>query len=110
MLVLRRYLRGWIDYFVLEQRKSVTSNLDKWIRRRVRACVWKNWRLPRTKVSRLKQLGVKHEDALRHGNSRKGAWRMSQTLAVQMAMTKQWLADQGLFSLLERWSEFAPKR
>lgn len=56
LFILRRYLRGWIDYFVLEQRKSVTSNLDKWIRRRVRACIWKSWRLPRTKVSRLKSL------------------------------------------------------
>ena len=110
LFILRRYLRGWIDYFVLEQRKSVTSNLDKWIRRRVRACIWKSWRLPRTKVSRLKQLGVKHEETLTHGCSRKGPWRLSKTLAVQIAMSKQWLADQGLFSLLERWSKLASKR
>ena len=110
LFILRRYLRGWIDYFVLEQRKSVTSNLDKWIRRRVRACIWKSWRLPRTKVSRLKQLGVKHEEALTHGCSRKGPWRLSKTLAVQIAMSNQWLADQGLFSLLERWSKLASKR
>lgn len=46
---LRLYLRGWIDYFVLEQRKSLTLTLDKWLRRRVRACYWSNWRLPRTR-------------------------------------------------------------
>lgn len=26
---LRLYLRGWMDYFVLEQRKSLAMNLDK---------------------------------------------------------------------------------
>ena len=110
MFVLRRYLRGWIDYFVLEQRKSVARELDKWLRRRVRACIWKSWRLPRTRVSRLKQLGIKHEDALGYGCSRKGPWRLAKTSGLQRAMSNQWLAGQGLFSLLERWSELAPKR
>ncbi len=110
LFVLRRYLRGWIDYFGLEQRKSVTRELDKWLRRRVRACIWKTWRLPRTRVSRLKQLGIKHEDALGFGCSRKGPWRLAKTSGLQQSMSNQWLADQGLFSLLERWSELAHKR
>ena len=110
LFVLRRYLRGWVDYFVLEQRKSVLRELDKWLRRRVRACVWKTWRLPRTRVSRLKQLGIEHEDALGFGCSRKGAWRLSKTSGLQQGMSNHWLAEQGLFSLLEKWSELAPKR
>lgn len=110
LFVLRRYARGWIDYFVLEQRKSVTTELDKWLRRRIRACIWKTWRLPRTRVRNLKRLGIEHKDALSVGSSSKGPVRLSKTLAVQRAMNNQWLADQGLFSLLERWSELAPKR
>ena len=110
LFALRRYLRGWIDYFVLEQRKSVARDLDKWLRRRVRACIWKTWRLPRTRVSRLKQLGIKHEDALGFGCSRKGPWRLAKTSGLQRSMSNQWLADQDLFSLSERWSELAPKR
>jgi len=110
LFVLGRYLRGWIDYFVLEQHKSVVRDLDKWLRRRIRACIWKTWRLPRTRVSQLKQLGIKHEDALGFGCSRKGPWRLAKTSGLQRGMSNQWLADQGLFSLLERWSELAPKR
>ena len=110
LFVLQRYLRGWIDYFVLEQRKSVARELDKWLRRRIRACIWKSWRLPRTRVSRLKQLGIKHEDALGFGCSRKGPWRLSKTSGLQQALSNQWLAEQGLFSLSERWSELAHKR
>ena len=110
LFVLRRYLRGWIDYFVLEQRKSVARDLDKWLRRRIRACIWKTWRLPRTRVRHLKQLGIEHNDAMGFGCSRKGAWRLSQTSGVQHAMTNAWLAEQGLLSLLERWSELAQQR
>ena len=110
LFVLRRYLRGWIDYYVLEHRKSITRELDEWLRRRVRACVWKTWRLPRTRVSRLKQLRIKHEDALGYGCSRKGPWRLAKTSGLQSGLSNQWLTEQGLFSLLERWNELAPKR
>ena len=107
---LRQYLRGWIDYFILEQRKSLTRELDKWIRRRVRACYWKTWRLPRTRVRKLKALGVSHNEAMSFGNSRKGPWRLSTMSAVQRSLSNRWLAGRGLFSLEERWTELAPKR
>ena len=110
MFELTEYLRGWIGYFALEQRKSQFDNLDKWLRRRLRACIWKHWRLPRTRIRKLKQLGVRHEEASSHGNSRKGPWRMAKSLAISLAMTNQWLEQQGLFSLSKRWSELAPVR
>ena len=110
MKELTWYLRGWIGYFALEQRKSLFDTLDKWLRRRLRACIWKQWRLPRTRIRKLKQLGVRPDEAYSHGNSRKGPWRMSRSLAVSIAMTIEWLHDQGLFSLSKRWSELAPVR
>ena len=110
LFVLQRFTRGWIDYFVLEQRKTITRNLDKWLRRRTRACCWKAWRLPRTRVRKLKQLGIEHEDALGFGCSRKGPWRLALTSGLQKGMSNEWLRQQGLFSLEERWSKLAPKR
>ena len=107
---LKPYLRGWIDYFILEHRKSLALTLDKWLRRRIRACYWKTWHLPRTRVRRLKSFGVSREEAMSYGNSRKGYWRMSSTSPVQRSLSNAWLAAQGLFSLAERWSELAPKR
>lgn len=107
---LRLYLRGWIDYFVLEQRKSLAVSLDKWLRRRVRACYWINWRLPRTRLKKLKALGVSHDEAYPFAHSGKGPWRLSMTSGVQRAMSNTWLTGQGLFALADRWSELAPKR
>ncbi|MFO0381379.1 MAG: reverse transcriptase domain-containing protein, partial [Pirellula sp.] len=37
---LKRYLRGWVNYFALEERQSFFGRLDKWLRRRLRACIW----------------------------------------------------------------------
>ncbi len=110
MQELRLYLRGWIDYFILDQRKSLTRDLDKWLRRRVRACYWKTWRLPRTRVRKLKSFGISHEEAMSFGNSRKGPWRMSMVSVLQRSLSNAWLAARGLFSLEERWIELASKR
>jgi len=107
---LSRYLRGWLGYFALEQRKTLFRELDKQVRRRVRACYWKTWRLPRTRVRKLLALGIRVEDAVSHGQSRKKVWRMSGSRAAQMAMPVTWLTTQGLLSLEDQWKRLAPVR
>ncbi len=107
---LRPYLRGWIGYFGLAASKGIFASLDEWIRRRVRMCFWKQWRLPRTRIRKLKQLGVPHDVAVPHGTSHKAYWRLAKTLGGHMGMTKKWLLDQGLVFLRYLWSELAPLR
>ena len=107
---LGQYVRGWTAYFCLEQRRTLFRELDKWLRRRIRACYWKWWRLPKTKIRKLLQLGVRRDEAYSHGNSRKGPWRMSGSRAIQMGMPITWLQDRGLLSLEDLWNRFAPKR
>ena len=109
-LELRRYLRGWLGYFGLAQQLDEFSNLDGWIRRRIRMCLWKQWRYPRTKIRKLLELGVSRKLAILHGISRKSYWRMSRTPAMRYAMPNQWLGEQGLISLKQTWSELAPLR
>ena len=107
---LRQYLRGWIGYFGIAATKGIFAELDAWIRRRVRMCFWKQWRYPRTRIRKLKQLGVPHDLAVPHGTSHKAYWRLAKTLGGHMGMTKQWLLDQGLVFLRYLWSELAPLR
>jgi len=107
---LAKYVRGWVGYFCLDQRKTLFRELDKWLRRRVRACYWKWWRQPKTKIRKLLSLGVRPDEAISHGCSRKGPWRMSGSRALQMGMSIAWLTDRGLISLEDLWNRFAPKR
>jgi RNA-directed DNA polymerase len=107
---LNRYLRGWIGYFGLARQFDDFANLDGWIRRRIRMCYWKQWRRPRTKVRNLVRLGVSLDLAIKHAISRKSYWRMSCTPAMRYAMPNKWLAQQGLLSLKQLWSDLAPLR
>jgi RNA-directed DNA polymerase len=47
---LNQYLMGWCGYFSLADTSSSFRDMDKWIRRRLRMCLWKQWKNPRTKV------------------------------------------------------------
>ncbi|MFD2116602.1 group II intron reverse transcriptase/maturase [Paenibacillus yanchengensis] len=55
---LNQYLTGWCGYYALVDTKTVFKELDEWTRRRLRMCIWKQWKLPRTKVKKLVALGV----------------------------------------------------
>ena len=107
---LRRYFNGWVGYFCVSPIKSFFSDLDKWVRRRIRACYWKQWQRSRTKIRMLLKLGVREHEAFTHGNSSKGAWVMSSSQAVHEALSTAYLTEEGLVSLSEIWHKFACKK
>ena len=55
---LNRFMMGWIGYFRLAAAKNHCGNLDAWIRRRLRMCLWKQWKRPKTRLCNLRALGV----------------------------------------------------
>jgi RNA-directed DNA polymerase len=100
---LAQYVRGWMNYFGISEYYSPIPEIDHWLRRRVRMCYWKQWRLARTKVRNLLRLGVSKRAAIPIAMSRKGPWNLSRTLATQVGMTVQWLKEQGVVSIKEMW-------
>ncbi len=100
---LAQYARGWINYYGISEYYSPIPELDHWLRRRVRMCYWKQWRLTRTKVRNLLKLGASKNVAIPIAMSRKGPWNLSRTLATQVGMTNKWLSNQGLLSIKEMW-------
>ncbi|MED3668866.1 group II intron reverse transcriptase/maturase, partial [Geobacillus kaustophilus] len=74
---LNQYILGWCGYFSLAETPSVFKELDGWIRRRLRMCQWKEWKLPRTRVRKLQSLGVPKQKAYEWGNTRKKYWRVA---------------------------------
>ena len=107
---LRRYVQGWMGYFALAAHMRLFEKFDQWLRRRLRMCFWKRWRLVRTRVRNLLDLGVPRRQAFRHAKSRKGPWHMAKTIASGVGMTNAWLHAQGLVSLKSLWGQLAPLR
>lgn len=100
---LAQYLRGWMGYFGISEYYRPVPELDEWLRRRVRMCYWKQWRLRRTKANKLLALGTGKRAAILTAFSSKSYWRLSRTLATQTGMTNNWLKAQGLVSIRALW-------
>ncbi len=102
---LRLYARGWMNYFGLSHSYKVLLELEEWMRRRVRLYYWKSWKQPRTRRRHLIALGIKPEKVKLASRSRKGYWRMSGNSIVQMALTNNYLLEQGVPDLRSIWIE-----
>jgi len=101
---LNQYLTGWGGYFVLADTPSVFQELDSWIRRRLRMCLWKQWKKPKTKVKRLLSLGIPKDKALEWGNTRKGYWRTACSPILHRSLDNQYWNSNGLKSLTDRYN------
>lgn len=100
---LNQYLVGWCGYYALADTPSVFRNYDSWIRRRLRMCIWKDWKLPKTKVRKLTGLGVPRGKAYEWGNTRKSYWRISKSPILHRTLGNSYWSSQGLKSLLSRY-------
>ncbi len=102
---INSYINGWIGYYHLAKTPTVYRDFDSWIRRRLRACLLKQWKLPRTKRRKLKGLGVRDSLAKQVSGSSKGCWRLSTVKPVQIALSNSYWKQKGLVSLQERYSK-----
>lgn len=100
---LNAYILGWSGYFGIIETKSTFENLDRWIRRRLRMCLLKQWKFNRTKLRNLMDLGISRELSARIAYSRKQYWRLSHTPQVNKALGLAYWQDTGLRSLVERY-------
>lgn len=100
---LNQYLTGWCGYFALADTASIFEKLDGWIRRRLRMCLWKAWKKPKTKIRNLVKLGVPHWQAYEWGNSRKAYWRIANSPILHRTLGNSYWRRRGLRSLHDRY-------
>ncbi len=93
------YVRGWMNYYGIASMKSQIDELNKWLYHRIRMCIWKQWKLPRTRMRKLIGLGVPEHYAATIAYSRKGYWFLSANKAVNWALSKERLIDWGFSDL-----------
>ena len=95
-------LQGWVSYFRLTQWPGVFTDLDAWIRRKLRCYRLKQRKTCRSIVKFLVALGNNRRDAWKVAKSGKGWWRLSIAPPVQYAMNNAWFDKQGLISLRKK--------
>ena len=94
-LKLKQFITGWVQYFKLAGMKTLLQNTDEWMRHRIRALIWKQWKKTRTKYKNLRKLGISHSGAYKVANTSKGYWRAVEGVIVKTALTNERLKQSG---------------
>lgn len=100
---LNDYTTGWINYFAIANAKSRIQVLEGWIRRRLRACIWKQWKKIKTRGRNLIKLGLPEWKAWEFANTRKGYWRISNSPILASTITNDYLENLGYRSIYKRY-------
>ena len=96
------YLRGWLGYYGECQTPSVLHDLEKWLRRRLRAMMWKQWQRGRTRYRELRKRGVGKDLAAQTAGSCHGPWRIANSPALSLALPNAYFASLGLPAMVTR--------
>jgi RNA-directed DNA polymerase len=93
---LAPYVLGWRGYFGFCQTPRVLTNLEAWIRRRLRSYLWRQWQNGHKRFNELRRRGVPTFNAAVAAGSPTGFWRMSGHPAVQQALRNHYFDSLGL--------------
>ena len=103
LLKLNQIIRGWINYYGIANASRRLARLDKWIRRRLRACIWKQWKKIGTKHKNLTKLGIDKHKAWEYANTRKGYWKISKSPILNISLNNKYLESLGFVSLTQTY-------
>ena len=96
---IKVYMRGWLNYYGIADMKKNIESLYGWLYRRIRMCIWKQWKLPKTRMRKLIGLGVDSHYAATIAYDRKGYWFNAGNKAVNWALSKERLINWGFYDL-----------
>jgi RNA-directed DNA polymerase len=94
------YLRGWKAYFGFCQTPSVLGTLDQWLRRRLRAVIWKQWKRGTVRYRKLCERGVRRDLAAHSAGNSRGPWRIANSPAMSIAFPTAYFDSIGLPRML----------
>ncbi|MBK9442307.1 MAG: group II intron reverse transcriptase/maturase [Comamonadaceae bacterium] len=91
---LKTALTGWKAYFGIAEVLSPLREIDKWVRRRLRCYLWKQW--GSAGYRELRKRGVTVREAWNTSKSAHGPWRLSKTPALSLALPVKLFRQMGL--------------
>src|SRR6266853_2676873 len=101
---LPSHIRGWRGYFGFCETPVVLEYLTRWVRLRLRAALWRQWKTPRRRRAALLELGVRSRLASNTAGSGLGPWYLAKAKALSVGLSNAFFKSLGLPSLLEEVS------
>ena len=98
---LAPYMRGWRSYFGFCETPEVLIGLTRWVRMRLRAALWRQWKTPRRRRAALLELGVQERLASKTAGSGRGPWHLARAKALSVGLPNAYFKSLGLPSLVE---------
>ena len=103
IMKLNQVVRGWINYFRIADMKSIMTRIGEHLRHRLRMCIWKYWKKPKTKYKNLRKLGISDYNAYMVANTRRGYYWVANTIVLHMAISNERLKQKGLVFPLDHY-------
>ena len=98
---LATYMRGWRGYFGFCQTPEELIALTRWVRLRLRAALWRQWKTPRRRRAALIALGVSAWAASNTAGSGRGPWYLARSRALSAGLSNAHFKSLGLPSLFQ---------
>ena len=102
---LNSVIRGWINYYRIADMKTLMQGIGEHLRHRVRMCIWKYWKRPRTKYKALRKLGISEQNAYMVANTRRGYYWVASTVVLHIAISNERLKQKGLVFPLDYYQK-----
>ena len=103
---LHSLLQGWLLYFRGASMRKKIANIDGWIRRRLRCVRLKQCKRTIGIVRWLRKLGMEEKRCWLVALSGKGWWRISNSPAVNEAMSNDWFTANGYYNLTAHYDRY----
>src|SRR5580765_5541166 len=97
---LATYMRGWRGYFGFCETPEELVALTRWVRLRLRAALWRQWKTPRRRRAALIALRVSGE-LLNTAGSGRGPWYIARSKALSVGLSNAYFKSLGLPILIE---------
>jgi RNA-directed DNA polymerase len=98
---LAPYIRGWRNYFGFCETPEALVYLTRWVRLRLRAALWRQWRTPRRRRAALLALGVRPRLAEHTAGSGLGPWYLARAKALSVGLSNAYFDSLGLPRLID---------
>jgi RNA-directed DNA polymerase len=93
---LAPYMRGWRSYFGFCETPEVLMGLTRWVRLRLRAALWRQWKTPRRRRAALLERGVRPRLASNTAGSGLGPWYLARAKALSVGLSNAYFQSLGL--------------